>query len=184
MRDLMEAELNRKENSDDDDDDDQNVIEKFSKVSIDDESKKKDTACALIDEKTNPKVRASIGQEEGAVKQCIEPPKQQIPNAEANLLTCHRQKLALMQCEYNPKCCSYCKKPGTGKSCAKCKTAKYCSKECQIQDWKEKHKIHCLEIRRLQETIDRDETNAQRGFTRVKATADGKPWFLDRGIEY
>ena len=148
-------------------------------------SKKKDTACALKDEKTIPNTTASIRQEGGPTKQCIKTPKQQIPNAEANLLTFHRQKLALMQCEYDPKCCSCCKKPGKSlRSCAKCKTAKYCSKECQTQDWKEKHKLHCQEIRRLQGTIDRDETNAERGFTRVKAIDDGKPWFLDRGIEY
>ena len=179
MRDLMQAEFNRKE----EDEDDQTVTEKLSKVSLDDDDQKEDMACALKDEQKIPNMKTNAKQEEADIESC----KQQIPNVEANLLTFHRQKLALMQCEYDPKCCSCCRKPGAGKSlksCAQCKTAKYCSKECQSQDWKEKHKVNCQEIRRLQATIERDESNAERGFTRVKAIADGKPWSLDRGIEY
>lgn len=29
--------------------------------------------------------------------------------------------------------------------CSKCKTVKYCSKECQLRGWKEGHKIRCFE---------------------------------------
>ena len=177
MRDLMEAELTRKDN--DDDDDDQNVAETLSKVSLDDDDQKEDMACALKDPQKIPNTKQEEVGNEAA--------RQQIPKAEANLLTFHRQKLALMQCEYNTKCCTWCKIPGAGKSlksCAKCKTAKYCSKECQSQDWKEKHKVQCQEMRRLQATIERYESNAERSFTRVKAIADGKPWSLDRGMEY
>ena len=179
MRDLMEAEMTRKDNDDNDDDDDQNVTEKLRKVSLDGDNQKENMACALKDPQKIPNTKQEEVGNESA--------RQQIPNAEANLLTFHRQKLAFMQCEYHPKCCTYCKKPGAGKSlksCAQSKTAKYCSKECQSQDWKDKHKVHCQEIRRLQATIEQNESNADRGFTRVKAIADGKPWSLDRGIEY
>ena len=31
----------------------------------------------------------------------------------SNVLTFSRQKLALIQCEYDPKCCSHCKKPAS-----------------------------------------------------------------------
>ncbi|KAJ6556890.1 hypothetical protein B0H10DRAFT_2241123 [Mycena sp. CBHHK59/15] len=44
--------------------------------------------------------------------------------------------------------CNFCKKPST-QSCAKC-TTRYCSKECQGVDWKEKgHKKECPVISRL-----------------------------------
>ena len=35
------------------------------------------------------------------------------------------------------------------KSCARCKVSKYCSKQCQKNDWKEIHKIACLEPNRF-----------------------------------
>ena len=44
------------------------------------------------------------------------------------------------------------------KSCAKCKTAQYCSKECQIKDWDAKHKVQLKEIRRLKNVIEKEET--------------------------
>ena len=73
-----------------------------------------------------------------------------------NLLTFSRQKLALLQCEYDPKKCSHCGKAASVdnlKQCIKCKTAKYCSKDCQTKDWDRKHKSQCKEIRRLQTQI-------------------------------
>lgn len=40
-------------------------------------------------------------------------------------------------------CCDGCKKENQSiKVCSKCKNAKYCSKECQINDWKT-HKPEC-----------------------------------------
>ncbi|GJJ78459.1 uncharacterized protein EMPS_10818 [Entomortierella parvispora] len=40
--------------------------------------------------------------------------------------------------------CHNCGKGGSKFSCAKCKRAKYCSKECQVLDWKEySHKLIC-----------------------------------------
>ena len=37
--------------------------------------------------------------------------------------------------------CQYCGKNGS-KRCARCETARYCSRECQAKDWKE-HKLVC-----------------------------------------
>ena len=74
----------------------------------------------------------------------------------ANLVTFSRQKLALIQCEYSSKSCSQCGKSVNirdMKRCTKCKTAHYCSKECQVKDWEQKHKVHCKEMRRLKEVI-------------------------------
>ena len=42
--------------------------------------------------------------------------------------------------------CWKCQKEETQlKTCARCKVSKYCSKQCQKSDWKEIHKIVCLE---------------------------------------
>lgn len=38
--------------------------------------------------------------------------------------------------------CNTCNKRGKMKKCTQCKCTYYCSKECQIQDWK-KHKKRC-----------------------------------------
>ena len=70
-----------------------------------------------------------------------------------SLGTFSRQKLALIQGEYDPKHCNNCGKDGSLQNCTKCKVAMYCSKECQVKDWEKKHKTHCKEIRRLQKNI-------------------------------
>ena len=111
-----------------------------------------------------------------------------------NILTFSRQKLALIQCEYDPKCCSHCKKPastaltGELKACSKCKTAKYCSRDCQASDWRSKHRAHCNEIIRLKTMIEQDEANVSRpispGDNYLHATMDGNPWLIDRNIEF
>ena len=77
--------------------------------------------------------------------------EKQDETSQASLVTFSRQKLALLSCEYDPKRCSGCNKVGAAlKRCVKCKTAYYCSKQCQGKDWGERHKTHCKEIRRLQ----------------------------------
>ncbi len=44
------------------------------------------------------------------------------------------------------KCCSYCKQKSNNlKQCANCVGIFYCSRECQVNDWKE-HKVECTEI--------------------------------------
>ena len=113
-----------------------------------------------------------------------------VPTAEANLLTFSRQKLAMLQCEYDPKCCSHCKKPASSeglKSCSKCKTAKYCSRECQAQDWRARHKEYCKEISRLQRMIHQDQdipVTLHHQSRRIKAVPEGKPWSLDKDFDY
>jgi hypothetical protein len=43
-----------------------------------------------------------------------------------------------------PETCSGCGTPGSGfKKCGRCKTACYCSAECQKKDWKAGHKLQC-----------------------------------------
>ena len=108
---------------------------------------------------------------------------QETPIDKANLVTFSRQKLALMQCEYNDKCCNHCgQSGGLLKTCSRCKTAKYCSQECQTDDWKKKHKIHCREIMRLRELIAK-ESKAKvpveiKTVRRLAASPSGASWFL------
>jgi hypothetical protein len=46
--------------------------------------------------------------------------------------------------------CFHCNKPLTAhKQCSQCHVATYCSKECQIQDWKQKHKKYCDAYQRI-----------------------------------
>ena len=88
------------------------------------------------------------GQKENE-KQTVRPKviQQTNPDGKDNLMTFSRQKLALLQCEYDPKSCSGCGRPSArSQQCVKCKIAKYCGKECQRKDWKAKHKRHCKEI--------------------------------------
>jgi hypothetical protein len=40
-----------------------------------------------------------------------------------------------------PQLCMYCFKPGATMHCARCKTDKYCSRECQVADWPVHKKI-------------------------------------------
>ena len=121
---------------------------------------------------------------------CAEPTKsggvtsvRDVPTAEANLLTFSRQKLAMLQCEYDPKCCSCCSKSLPTKelkACGKCRTAKYCSRECQIKGWETKHKVKCREIRRLKAVIE-EEGKVPRI---LHATPIGRPWLLESNNEY
>ncbi|KAL1753739.1 hypothetical protein FB107DRAFT_217092 [Schizophyllum commune] len=41
--------------------------------------------------------------------------------------------------------CNVCMEEDAELRCAKCKAVKYCSKECQIQDWKGGHRMRCYE---------------------------------------
>ena len=89
-----------------------------------------------------------------------------------NLQTFSKQKLALLQCDYDPEKCTYCGKSKNDlKQCTKCKTAKYCSKECQAKSWDEKHKADCKEMRRLQKIIQKEE-NKKRSVTNLSLPAE------------
>ena len=43
--------------------------------------------------------------------------------------------------------CALCHKRlnSDGKKCVKCKSVYYCSKDCQVKDWKNKHKSECVQ---------------------------------------
>ena len=41
--------------------------------------------------------------------------------------------------------CNVCMEEDAELRCAKCKAVKYCSKECQMQDWKGGHRMQCYE---------------------------------------
>ena len=104
--------------------------------------------------------------------------------AEANLQTFSRQKLALLQSEYDPKSCSYCMKPTKGlKTCIGCRTAKYCSRECQSKDWLKKHKKHCKEMIRLKTQIDGTQPEGMSG-KGLRAAVCDNPWFLESRLNY
>ena len=104
---------------------------------------------------------------------------------DANTVTFSKQKLALLQGEYDPKACSHCKKSlpvDQLKKCNKCQVAKYCSKPCQVSDWKQKHMRHCKEMMRLKEAV-------AGGGNAVASPApsgalDGKSIQVEQGIEY
>ena len=174
------------------------VKEAFTKTPITDDKEQasvseivdRETSIASSESAAGAACSSDAKQETPAVRP--KEPGQEASNAEANLLTFSRQKLALLQCEYNPKCCSHCEGSGTEKelkTCSKCKTAKYCSRECQVQDWETKHKIQCKEIRRLKEIIQGEEI---RGLPvervtfgkMLKASRFGKPWALNNQIVY
>ncbi|KAK8816076.1 MYND-type zinc finger protein [Blastocystis sp. ATCC 50177/Nand II] len=46
----------------------------------------------------------------------------------------------------NPNCGNTESKPGEFKKCSRCKTACYCSKECQLEHWKNGHKKECVPV--------------------------------------
>ena len=64
-----------------------------------------------------------------------------------------------------PLCSSKaCLKKGTSQ-CARCHGASYCSKECQVSDWKGGHKQACVRIRRI--VNGREEPNLKAGIVRL-----------------
>lgn len=41
-------------------------------------------------------------------------------------------------------CCTFCRKVSVGlKQCSACKTAQYCSRECQVRHWRAGHRQEC-----------------------------------------
>ena len=95
--------------------------------------------------------------------------------------------MILLKCEYDPKLCSHCRKEDTKlKKCAKCATAKYCSKECQKSDWIAKHKAHCNEIVKLKEALRKGDDDVapfpdvSMEMENVWAVPYGKPWMFPK----
>ncbi|CAA7266782.1 unnamed protein product [Cyclocybe aegerita] len=54
-----------------------------------------------------------------------------------------------------PKQCSACDKPGPHK-CARCSVRQYCGKDCQTNDWKERHKNECAAFQQINAWRERD----------------------------
>ena len=76
----------------------------------------------------------------------------------ANVVTFSRQKLAMLTCKYDSSRCGQCgKSDGNLKHCSKCKTAVYCSRDCQARNWQSEHKAECREIIRLKEIVPEEE---------------------------
>ena len=54
------------------------------------------------------------------------------------------------------ECCTVCKKTAQDETklslCAKCKSALYCSRDCQLKDWKSGHKAACKSMSKRVET--------------------------------
>ena len=46
----------------------------------------------------------------------------------------------------NEELCGHCKRSGCKSRCSKCKDVYYCNRECQVIDWKAKHKHECCKI--------------------------------------
>ena len=150
------------------------ATEDVSRTTDDDgeESAKKDAACAIFPKEEDTKHHA------GASSQINDQKKKLESNEDENLTTFSRQKLALLQCEYDPKRCAFCENFCSQlKQCARCKTAKYCSRECQSKDWDKRHKKDCREIRRLQENIVDNISN-------YTVTVCDKPYPLEKTMDY
>ena len=169
MKKKMEAKLKKEQKPDEAKDEVNDVARAMAECSLQNDQNREDTASSA-----------------GA--------KKKESSEAANMLTFSRQKLALMQSEYDPKCCNHCGKPaiealsGNLMTCQNCKTAKYCSRDCQTEHWKQKHKIQCKEIVRLKATTEVEEANGVQlrvqGGGPVQATMDGRPWLIDRDIQY
>ena len=63
----------------------------------------------------------------------------------------YRQRLALLLSYHDSNRCSKCRRTTPDrelKQCAGCFVARYCSKKCQVKDWKRGHRDDCAEIRK------------------------------------
>ena len=141
------------------------------------ESTKKNAACAILpgEEGTKHHNTASSKVNDSQTPE---------GNADENLITFSRQKLALIQCEYDPKRCGFCEKMiAELKHCKRCKTANYCSKECQTKDWEKRHKKDCKEIRRLQDHIDKKFSSRLKVQVFTVNLSD-QPHNLERNMDY
>ncbi len=127
-------------------------IEKLLNEKLEKEEKKTDCQSANVEESSQiEELQGAVGGVSIEEKMNAEDTKAQ----KENLKTFSRQKLALLQCEYDPKSCSRCEKKSSDlKMCSRCKVAMYCSTKCQTDDWAKSHKAKCKEIRRLKAILD------------------------------
>ena len=95
----------------------------------------------------------------------------------ADMVTFSRQKLAMLTYKYDSSRCSQCgKSDGNLKHCSKCKTAVYCSRDCQARNWQSEHKAECREIIRLQEIVPEEVEEGKEGRQELQAEIFGKQW--------
>ena len=109
--------------------------------------------------------------------------------SEANLITFSKQKLAMLTCKYNQNRCGQCGKIDENlKTCSACRTARYCSRECQAQNWKGVHKNECKEIKRLKQIIqgDKSDDSLKKECVggQVRAEIHNKPWYTDAHVGF
>ena len=74
----------------------------------------------------------------------------------------YKEKLTWLVSQHDFNRCSYCAKL-TQRSkgwnyCARCTSARYCSKQCQMKDWKCKHRDDCREIWKCRNVLYHDVT--------------------------
>lgn len=83
----------------------------------------------------------------------------------AVIMECHRERILRIQK------CSHCECGNATKYCAACRTAFYCSRNCQIAHWKAGHKVVCRNGRVFTEFVDLDrisELHAEFGDIEIK----------------
>ena len=77
-----------------------------------------------------------------------------------DVVTFNRQRLSSLECRHDASRCSQCgKSDGNLKRCSRCKTAVYCSRDCQTTNWQSKHKTECREILQLKEIVPKEEVH-------------------------
>ena len=112
-------------------------------------------------------------------------------SGDINLLKSSLQELVDIVSQYEPDFCNTCGKSFSLvelKECAYCHEALYCSIPCRKRNWKKKHKDHCKDIRRLQNTIDTERNKLLKSggisLKKVMAIPQRYPTFLESGRHY
>ena len=80
-------------------------------------------------------------------------------NRRRHIVPTYSAQLAWLVSQHDSRCCSKCRKRLPKKElklCSGCATARYCSKKCQVKDWKRKHKNDCVNMRGLRDLLYRD----------------------------
>ena len=161
--------------------------EEEANTDLKDKSRVSGASAADDEEEKKRRINSATGPGESAKKEaaCTIYRSNDAKKTQENLITFSRQKLALLQCDYDPKRCGFCEMFSSElMQCTKCKTAKYCSKKCAAKDWEKRHKDPCKEIRRLQQNIDQKINSDTSKIQRFAMKLSGQPYFLKRTMEY
>ncbi|XP_034299519.2 uncharacterized protein [Magallana gigas] len=85
-----------------------------------------------------------------------------------------KDETASSDCSLTYVVCNFCNiKSHQPKKCTGCKAVSYCSKECQTQDWSQRHKNECKKIRN-EERQSFPDVNRETMINKVEATAVSK----------